>query len=85
MTFEKTTMATDELPTQPSLAWRAGSSFVTGSVGFLCRSFLLAFNRLEVNGWDKFQKVLDERSDVEGRTRGLVTGMRNIGQLFGSS
>jgi len=78
MTFEKTSMAVEELPTQPSLPWRAGSTFVTGSVGFLCRSFLLAFSRLEVNGWDKFQQLLDERADVGGRTRGLVTGMQNV-------
>lgn len=68
--------ADDSLPEQPSAPWRAGSAFVTGAVGFLCRTFLIGLSRLEVNGLDRFQELLDEREDVQGRTRGLITGMR---------
>jgi len=75
-------MAADDLPSQPSLPWRTGSALVTGAVGFLCRSFLIGFNRLEVNGWDGFQRLLDERSDVQGRSRGLITGMRYIFRAY---
>lgn len=61
------------LPERPSLPFRIANSFQLGWVGAACRSFLLAFNRLEVNGWDGFQKLLDERADVGARTRGLIT------------
>lgn len=67
-------MSAEELPAQPSLAWRTGSAFTMGAVGFLCRSFLLGLNRLEVNGLEQFLELLDERQDVESRTRGLITG-----------
>lgn len=62
------------LPERPSLAFRAGSAFIVGATGFLCRTFLIGLNRLELNGYDKFQKLLDERADVGSRTRGLITG-----------
>lgn len=65
----------DELPSQPSLPWRIGSSLTTGIVGLLCRTFLIGFNRLEINGLDSFLELLDERKDVDGRTKGLITGI----------
>lgn len=68
-------MAAQDAPDQPSLLWRTGSSFITGATGFLCRTFLIGLNRLEVNGYDKFMQLLDERADVNGRTKGLITGM----------
>jgi monolysocardiolipin acyltransferase len=68
-------MATPDAPEQPSLLWRTGSSVITGATGFLCRTFLVGLNRLEVNGYDKFMRLLDERADVKGRTKGLITGM----------
>ncbi|KAL1301541.1 hypothetical protein AAFC00_005780 [Neodothiora populina] len=61
------------LPDRPSLGFRIASTFQMGWVGTACRSFLLAFNRLEVNGWDGFKKLLDEREDVAARQRGLIT------------
>lgn len=67
-------MAAQDAPDQPSLLWRTGSSFITGATGFLCRTFLIGLNRLELNGYDKFLKLLDERADVNGRTKGLITG-----------
>lgn len=69
-------MSADELPAQPSLLWRSGSAVTVGVVGFLCRTFLMGMNQVEVNGWDRFQKIVDERRDVQGRERGLVTGRR---------
>ena len=68
-------MATPDAPEQPSLLWRTGSSVITGATGFLCRTFLVGLNRLEVNGYDKFMRLLDERADVKGRTKGLITGV----------
>ena len=65
----------EELPLQPSLPWRVGSAATMGVVGILCRSFLLGLNKLEVNGLEGFLKVLDDREDVEARTRGLLTGI----------
>lgn len=61
------------LPERPTLPFRIANTFQLGWVGTVCRSFLLTFNRLEVNGWDGFQKLLDEREDVGARTRGLIT------------
>ncbi|GAM90317.1 hypothetical protein ANO11243_083600 [Dothideomycetidae sp. 11243] len=67
-------MAGDELPAQPSLLWRGGSALTIGLTGFLCRTFLLGLNRLEVNGYEKFLELLKSREDVQGRRRGLITG-----------
>ncbi|KKY23287.1 putative tafazzin [Diplodia seriata] len=44
-----------------------------GVVGLLSRGFLAGLSNLEVNGMDKFLQLLDERKDVQGRQRGLVT------------
>jgi len=62
-------------PVAPSLPWRIGSSAVMGIIGMASRSFLCGLNRVEVNGLDKFQQLLEERKDVAGRTRGLITGL----------
>lgn len=61
------------LPERPTLAFRLASSWQTGWVGTACRTFLLGLNRLEVNGWEGFQKLLDERANVGARQRGLIT------------
>ncbi|KAF2228110.1 hypothetical protein BDZ85DRAFT_255427 [Elsinoe ampelina] len=66
-------MTDSELPAQPSLLWRTGSAVITGLTGTLCRSFLVGLNKLEVHGWDEFQRLLEEREDVAGRERGLIT------------
>lgn len=68
-------MAAPDAPDQPSMLWRTGSSIITGATGFLCRTFLVGLNRLELKGYDKFLRLLDERADVNGRTKGLITGM----------
>lgn len=46
-----------------------------GVAGAISRTFLLAGNNLEVEGLDGFLDLLDKRKDVEGRERGLITGM----------
>jgi monolysocardiolipin acyltransferase len=43
-------------------------------VGLLSRGFLHGLSRTEVNGLDGFLKLLDQRKNVEGRERGLITG-----------
>jgi monolysocardiolipin acyltransferase len=64
-----------EQPAAPSGLWRNASLFVTGTVGVLCRGFLKGLNKSESPGLDKFLELLEERKDVEGRERGLITGM----------
>jgi monolysocardiolipin acyltransferase len=46
-----------------------------GFIGVLCRSFLYTLSNTEVHGLDNFLELLDERENVEGRTRGLLTGL----------
>jgi monolysocardiolipin acyltransferase len=46
-----------------------------GAVGLLCKGFL-GLNKVETHGMEGFLKLLDERKDVAGRERGLITGMQ---------
>lgn len=62
-------------PTQPSLPWRATSSFVMGVTGALSRAFLLGLSNTEVIGLERFIEVIDGRKDVTARKRGLLTGI----------
>ncbi|KAM0819242.1 putative Tafazzin family protein [Seiridium cardinale] len=62
----------------PSLPWRASSAMITGLTGMLCRGFLYGFNNVEVNGLQRFLKVLDEREDVDKRERGLLTVCNHV-------
>ncbi|KAF4314637.1 Lysophosphatidylcholine acyltransferase [Botryosphaeria dothidea] len=66
-------MPQEEHPAAPSLPWRCGSVVIMGAVGLLSRGFLVGLSNLEVNGMDNFLKLLDERKDVQGRQRGLIT------------
>jgi hypothetical protein len=59
---------------RPSLPWRVGSSLIMGLTGTLSRGFLYGLNSVEAIGLQKFLKILDEREDVEKRTKGLLTG-----------
>lgn len=45
-----------------------------GGIGLLCGGFLRVLSRAEAHGLDKFLALLDERADVAGRERGLITG-----------
>ncbi len=48
-----------------------------GMTGLASRAFLLGANRTEVEGLQRFCTVLDERADIRGRRKGLITGERN--------
>jgi hypothetical protein len=58
----------------PSATWRASSNLTMFLTGMISKAFLFGFNRTEVNGLDGFLKILDQRKDIEGRQRGLITG-----------
>ena len=51
-----------------------------GAVGLLCKGFLSGLSKVETHGMEDFLQLLDEREDVEGRQKGLVTGMRSAGR-----
>ena len=65
---------TEDHPSTPSRPWRYGSNIVMGVFGGLSRIWLKAFSKTQVDGLDGFLQVLDERKDIEGRERGLITG-----------
>lgn len=67
-------MAVVQRPDEPPWTTRTASSITIGAVGFLCRSFLYAFNRTETFGLDNFLRILDSRKDPARRERGLITG-----------
>jgi monolysocardiolipin acyltransferase len=69
-------MRPEEQPEAPSAPWRAASAFTMGAVGLLCKGFLSGLSKVETHGMDGFLKLLDEREDVGGRKRGLITGMQ---------
>jgi hypothetical protein len=46
-----------------------------GFTGSISRGFLYGLNRIEVFGLDRFLETLDKREDVDGRERGLITGL----------
>ena len=57
----------------PSLPWRMGSLLVMGLVGTTFRVVLFGANKTEVHGLGGFLELLDERRNIEGRQRGLIT------------
>ena len=63
-------------PLSPSLLWRASSTTVMGIIGTLTRVFMHGPNWQDAHGLDGFLELLDERADIDGRQRGLITGMR---------
>ncbi len=67
-------MASPNQPTSPSLPWRMGSSVIMGMTGSISRAFLFGFNSTNVEGLDNFLETLNDRADVDGRQRGLITG-----------
>ncbi len=68
-------------PSSPSLPWRLTSSVIMGLTGSLSRGFYYGLNKVEVFGLDGFLQTLDRRKDVEGRERGLITGIYLLGSL----
>jgi len=49
-----------------------------GLTGSISRGFLYGLNRIEVFGLDRFLETLDKREDIDGRERGLITGLSEI-------
>ena len=62
-------------PPPPSLLWRAGSTAIIGFTGSLTRAFMHVPNWQDAHGLDGFLELLDKRADIDGRQRGLITGM----------
>src|SRR4051794_8449552 len=65
----------------PSLLWRGGSYATILGVHAICRAALLAFNRTEVHGLDRFLQLLTARADYKTRTKGLITVSNHISVL----
>lgn len=70
--------SSDSPPAMLSLPWRFSSSLIMGLTGSISRGFLYGLNRIEVFGLDRFLETLDKREDVDGRERGLITGLSEI-------
>ena len=67
-------------PYAPPFLWRLGSVAVVGLTGLLSRTFLLTCTaKFETHGLDGFLQLLDERKEPETRTRGLITGLVDVG------
>ena len=62
-------------PPPPSLLWRAGSTAIMGITGSLTRAFMHVANWQDAHGLNGFLELLDKRANVDGRQRGLITGM----------
>jgi hypothetical protein len=68
-------MPAEEIAVPPSLQWRAASTVTIALTGLASKAFLNFACTKDVYGLDGFVKVLDERKDVAGRERGLLTGI----------
>lgn len=68
-------------PMEPSLVWRTGSSAVIGIIGSMSRAFLYALNDIESPGLERFLQILEDRKDVNKRTRGLLTVSNHVSVL----
>jgi hypothetical protein len=70
-------MSKDENPEDaaPSWHWRISSRIVMCAIGLTSKAFLRWCSNCTVTGRDAFVKLLEERQDINGRTKGLLTGM----------
>jgi len=53
-----------------------------GLTGLAAKAFLFGCNRTEAQGLEKFVRLLDERKNIEGRKRGLLTGPFGIDNVI---
>ena len=67
-------MSANESPNQPSLPWRVASASIMGIFGGAARFALYSALNTETHGLDEFKELVEERHDIEGRQRGLITG-----------
>ncbi|TKA73564.1 hypothetical protein B0A49_04092 [Cryomyces minteri] len=70
-----------EAPATPSLLWRTVSACTCGVAGGLSRVFLFGASKTEVGGLDGFLDTLDQRKDVNGREKGLITVSNHVSVL----
>ena len=63
------------IPGGGSLCWRICNRGVIGSVGLLSKGFLKLQRNVQVEGMERFLKVLESKRD-----RGLITGTFFIGR-----
>ena len=68
-------------PLSPSLAWHIGSTATMGLVGGITRLFMTIPNSTKSHGKDAFMDLIDDREDVEGRRRGLITGRQPLSPI----
>lgn len=54
-----------------------------GITGSISRLFMFGANTTEVHGLDGFLELLDKRSDVRNRKRGLITGLSYTSMIIG--
>jgi hypothetical protein len=71
-------MSVEDKLTSPSLQWRAGSTATLWFTGSVVKLFYALGARVNAHGLDRFLRILDERADIEGRQRGLLTGKRKM-------
>ncbi|KAI9892298.1 MAG: hypothetical protein M1814_001497 [Vezdaea aestivalis] len=62
----------------PSWPWRTLSTCDISIIGFLSRGFLYGLSKPEVHGLDRFLGILDQREDIAGRSRGLITVSNHV-------
>ncbi|TLD23052.1 hypothetical protein PspLS_07437 [Pyricularia sp. CBS 133598] len=65
-------------PQQPSLTWRSTSSILIGLSVAVSKGFLYGLNKVETIGLERFVELLDQRRDVQKRTKGLITVSNHI-------
>ena len=53
-----------------------------GLTGSITRLFMFGANTTEVHGLDAFLELLDKRSDIRHRQRGLITGLSCTGMVM---
>ncbi|TLD14317.1 uncharacterized protein PgNI_04762 [Pyricularia grisea] len=67
-------------PQQPGFTWRNTSSMLIGLSVAVSKGFLYGLNKVETIGLERFVELLDQRRDVQKRTKGLITAIIAVGQ-----
>ncbi|KAI6357568.1 hypothetical protein MCOR25_007612 [Pyricularia grisea] len=65
-------------PQQPGFTWRNTSSMLIGLSVAVSKGFLYGLNKVETIGLERFVELLDQRRDVQKRTKGLITVSNHI-------
>jgi monolysocardiolipin acyltransferase len=70
-----------EPPAAPGRLWQTNSTIIMFVTGVISRSFLYGLSNTRTYGLERFLKLLDEREDVAGRKKGLITGTMDSPEL----